>query len=685
MSIKNTLHTETSPYLLQHASNPVHWQTWNQNTLQLAKELNKPILLSIGYSACHWCHVMAHESFENKATADLMNEHFINIKVDREERPDLDKIYQTSHSLLTGRPGGWPLTVFLSPNDQIPFFAGTYFPVDPQHGLPAFSDILSTVETIYKTRSDDIQKQNESLIEMLQKLNMPANKDDSLSTLSIDLARKQIESAYDQENGGFSKAPKFPHPSVLERLLNHHTLLQEGDETALNMAAFSLEKMATGGFFDQPGGGFYRYSTDEKWMIPHFEKMLYDNAQLLHNYSQAYQITKKPLFKEVATKIANWTIKEMLSPEGGFYSAIDADTDGQEGKFYTWKKEELQALLPEKHFDIFAKHYGLNQEPNFEGQWHLHSSTSIHALQDDYQLDENELKTLLDECHSILYEARKNRTQPEIDKKILTSWNALMIRGLAYSGRIFDDEKFFEAAYKAAFFIKTNLWVNKRLLATCKDNKAYLNAYLDDYAYLLQALLELLQCRWDNTILEWTEEIADTLLNYFEDKKNGGFFFTSHDHEYLIQRTKSYSDDAMPSGNAICAQSLTACGYLLGKPKYISAAENCLLSAMEPINQNPLMNSGMINALANFKYPSPVMIIRGNENSLQKCKQALSNSSTDQITFFIDNNIELTNNLSDKSPATDLCIYICQGMTCKEPLISIEQLNDYLNSPNETN
>ncbi|MDH5735314.1 MAG: thioredoxin domain-containing protein, partial [Gammaproteobacteria bacterium] len=612
----------------------------------------------------------------------------INIKVDREERPDLDKIYQTSHSLLTGRPGGWPLTVFLTPDNQMPFYAGTYFPNKPRYGMPAFSEILSTVNNIYETRKDDITEQNNHLQQMLDEINNTNNNPvDSINTLPLDLARKQIENAFDPVNGGFSKAPKFPHPSMIERTLRHWALMNKqkhNDQKALDMATHTLTKMALGGVFDQLGGGFYRYSTDDKWMIPHFEKMLYDNAQLLDNYTLAYHLSKNPLYKTIVVRTAEWLINEMQSPEGGFYSARDADTEGEEGRFYVWHPDTVRLLLTDKNFEIFSACYGLDRKSNFEGHWHLHTYTDIKILAENFNTTEADIQETINNCLSILYNERAKRTPPGIDNKILTSWNALAIKGLAYAGRTLNRDDFISAAKTAALFIKKTLWCDNRLLAAHNHGKSHLNAYLDDYAYLLNALIELLQCEWDNHIYHWAQQVADSLLNNFQDIDNGGFFFTSHDHEHLIQRTKTYSDDAIPSGNGISAQALNKLGLLSGKPHYTSAAESCIKSAMTSINQNTLMNTSMINALEDLTSKVTIIILRGTEKTLKECHKILSEYYLNNTLYFpINNKINISGSLSEKKPMGDICAYICQDMTCLAPLTSIHELNAFLQSNNE--
>jgi len=622
-SISNLLINESSPYLLQHANNPVHWMSWNNASLALAKESNKPILLSIGYSACHWCHVMAHESFEDAQTAEVMNQLFINIKVDKEERPDLDKIYQNAHSLLTERPGGWPLTVFLTPDTQMPIFAGTYFPKQANHGLPAFTSLLQQISDIWQTRKADIQQQSDALQSSYQRLyeiSKPA--DTLLNRAAIDIARNQIEKQFDSKNGGFSDAPKFPHPSIVEFALKHwaHTKRAlQADPRILHSAIFSLEKMADGGIFDHLGGGFCRYSTDKLWMIPHFEKMLYDNGPLLSLYSQAWKLNGNPLFHDACQETANWVMREMQSPEGGYYSAQDADSEGHEGKFFVWSKTEIEQHLNnclqtgdvnEKSIALFKQRFGLNLSENFEGQWHLHGYISETRLAEKHTLDQSDLHQQFQHIRQYLFQQRQKRIHPDTDTKILCAWNGLMIHGMASAGRLLGKHEYTESAAKAAHFLKDHCFQDGQLLASYKDGKASLNAYLDDYAFLLYGLLELLQSRWDNELYEWALALADKLLSDFEDTDYGGFYFTSHQHESLIQRLKSFSDDAIPSGNAIAAASLNQLGHLSGRHEYLIAAENCLQSAWSAINHHPVSHCALLNSLSELLTPPDILIIR---------------------------------------------------------------------------
>ncbi len=461
----NALAKETSPYLLQHADNPVHWYPWSESALKKARDENKPILLSVGYSACHWCHVMAHESFEDPETAQIMNEHFVNIKVDREERPDLDKIYQTAHQLLTQRPGGWPLTMFLTPDDHTPFFGGTYFPKDRRYGMQSFQEILRWVAQVYRERQSDIAKQNVSLVEAMRSTEPePGGADINREPLGD--AIKSLKAAYDQRFGGFGGAPKFPHPTNIERLLRHFAATAaagEGDAESIQMAGNTLLMMAHGGIYDHLGGGFCRYSVDQFWMIPHFEKMLYDNGPLLTLYSDAFQLSGEPLFEEVARETAAWVMREMQSPEGGYYATLDADSEGEEGKFYVWTPGEVTALVNDDEYKVFAARYGLDGDPNFEGEaWHLHTFKDWPEVARTAGVDEAKARKLVGSAKPKLFEVRSNRVWPGRDEKILTSWNALMIKGMATAARVFGEQTYLDSADQALAFIRSKLWHNGR-------------------------------------------------------------------------------------------------------------------------------------------------------------------------------------------------------------------------------
>jgi len=620
----NRLADATSPYLQQHAANPVDWWPWCDEALALAREQDKPILLSIGYSACHWCHVMARESFEDPDTAALMNRLFVNIKVDREERPDLDRIYQTAHQLLARRSGGWPLTVFLTPADLKPFFAGTYFPKEPRHGLPSFTQLLVSIERAYREQGDAIRAQNDSLMEALASLEPKAAL--AVPDLApLEGARRQLAGSFDAEHGGFGAAPKFPHPSNLELLLRHWaatTADGQPDQQALHMARFTLERMVRGGFNDQLGGGFYRYSVDDHWMIPHFEKMLYDNGPLLALCCDVWQITDEPLFRDAAAATADWAIAEMQSHEGGFFSSLDADSEGEEGRFYVWDRDEITALLTPAELALLSPLFGLDRPANFEGRWHLHQYRTPGAVATGQGLDPAQATVLLAAARTKLLAARAKRVRPGRDEKVLTSWNALMIKGLVRAARTLDRPDLLAAAERALGFTRTTLWRDGRLLAAYKDGKAHLNAYLDDYALLLDALLELLQTRWRRTDLDWAVALAEVLLDQFFDAEQGGFFFTAADHEALMSRPKPLADESMPSGNGIAAQALQRLGHLLGEPRYLDAAAATLRFAAEPMRRLPYAHATLLAALDEYHTPPETIVIRGLEPELGEWQAA---------------------------------------------------------------
>ncbi len=674
----NRLRTETSPYLLQHADNPVDWMPWSEEALQMARDQNKPILLSIGYSACHWCHVMAHESFEDPPTAEIMNRLFINIKVDREERPDLDKIYQNAHSILTSRPGGWPLTVFLTPHDHMPIFAGTYFPKTPRHGLPAFTQLLENVAHAYETRKDDILQQNASLKRVFRQIESQSGSASAhLGSLPLDVARNQIEQQFDSRFGGYSSAPKFPHPAIIHRALRHWGRTQasgNADSRILHTALFSLERMASGGIFDHLGGGFCRYSTDEQWMIPHFEKMLYDNGPLLWLYTQAWGISRNGIFKDTAKETAAWVARDMQAADGGFYSAVDADSEGEEGKFYVWDAETIASQLDSGDYALFAHRFGLDRPPNFEGCWHLHAYHSYKELASQSNSQEDEIRFRLLDARARLFEIREQRPHPGLDNKILASWNGLMIRAMAHAGRQFAEDAYADAAMAAAEYIHDHMWKNGRLLATSRQGHAHLNAYLDDYAFMLSGLIELLQVRWQSRWLNWAIQLADTLIEQFEDTEHGGFFFTSHDHEQLIQRTKDFSDDAIPSGNGIAAESLLLLGYLLAEPRYTDAAERCLKAAWDTINQAAISHCSLLGALDSYLQPPKIVILRGPEQQFGDWLAPTRERYTPECYFFaIPDHSELPAPLAEKTAADSVLAYVCQGMQCNPPIGSQEE------------
>jgi len=666
----NRLVHETSPYLLQHTHNPVDWYPWGQEALARARHEDKPILLSIGYSACHWCHVMAHESFEDTATAEIMNALFVNIKVDREERPDLDRIYQEAHRLLNRRGGGWPLTMVLTPDNHTPFFGGTYFPRETRYGLPAFADLLQRIARAWHDQRTGIEAQNRTLIEALTAV-PPQDGNPQLNAAPLVSARQQLASSFDPHHGGFGAAPKFPHPPHIERLLRHNAYSSEPDAEALRMARVTLLAMAHGGIYDQLGGGFCRYAVDERWLIPHFEKMLYDNGLLLGLYAQAYAHTQEGVFRRVALETARWTMREMQAPAGGYYSALDADSEGHEGKFYVWSREEVGALLDEQAYEIIARRFGLNQMANFEDSaWHFYVAEDSTAIARDLNLSEARVAEIIDAARSQLLAARAARVRPGRDEKILTAWNALMIKGMALTGRLLDMPECIVSAGRALDFIRTTLWRDSRLLATCKDGRAHLPAYLDDYAFLLDALIEMLQAHWRTSDMLFAVEIADVMLEHFEDKKSGGFFFTADDHEQLIQRPKPYGDDATPSGNGIAAQALGRLGHLLGELRYLDAAARTLEAAWGEVARMPYAHGTLLNALEEHLYQPQIVILRGDMHAMQPwLKCCHENYSLRRLSFAIPAAEQnLPGLLAQPAPADGVTAYVCEGVACSAPI-----------------
>ena len=679
----NHLSNETSPYLLQHADNPVDWYPWGEEALARARDEDKPILLSVGYSACHWCHVMAHESFEDAATAELMNRLFVNIKVDREERPDLDKIYQLAHQMLIQRPGGWPLTMFLTPEDHTPFFGGTYFPDKPRHGMPAFTGILQRVSAYYQEHREEIRQQADAVRDVFKRISATETADALPSAALLDQARDQLEQNFDSRHGGFGQAPKFPHPTSIERMLRHWRATATSDEPDLRglyMASYTLQRMAQGGIYDQVGGGFCRYSVDDQWMIPHFEKMLYDNGPLLALYSQAWAATNESLFAAVAEETADWVLREMQAEDGGYYSTLDADSEGEEGRFYVWQAEEVRRLLGEERFATFAEVFGLDQPPNFEGQWHLHTFQHPATVASTRDLDLDELQMQLDQSRQLLLEARSLRVRPARDEKILTAWNGLMIRGMAIAARHLQRSDLADSAIAATDFIRKNLWQDGRLRACWKDGRARFPAYLDDYAFLLEGVLELLQIRWDDALLSFATGLADALLEHFMDREQGGFFFTADDHESLIHRPRPFSDDATPSGNGIAALALGRLGHLLGDARYIEAAEGTLRAAAGPLGQLPFAHCSLLNALEEQLDPPEIIIIRGAPAEMGEwLRTALLMYAPRRLAFAIPATAgSLPPGLATKAPRGDVVAYFCRGTSCSPPLESLAALTSAL-------
>ncbi len=678
--MSNRLARETSPYLQQHADNPVDWYPWGEEAFQVARETGKPVLLSVGYSACHWCHVMAHESFEDAATATLMNELFVNIKVDREERPDVDKIYQTAHQLLTQRGGGWPLTMFLDGEDQRPFFGGTYFPKEARYGMPAFGELLKNVAGYYTDKRDEVRSQSTRLLEVFTKLEpAPAGPGTALDATPLAVARNTFEQTFDRDYGGFGSAPKFPHPTTIDRLLRHWRASAndaEPDIEALFMATLTLTRMADGGLFDHVGGGFCRYSVDRYWQIPHFEKMLYDNGPLLALYAQAALATGDSLFADVANATAEWMLADMQADNGGFFATRDADSEGHEGIYYLWTPEQLRELLGDD-YEVFAQRFGLNHDANFEGQWHLTVRDSISDIATATGRKEKDVTSIIDAAKKTLLHERLKRVAPGRDEKQLTSWNALAIRGLAIAGRALDRPDLVEAAMRATEFLQTTMFVDGRLLASYKDGEARFPAYLDDHAFLLDALLELLQARWDTAHLEFAVQIAELMLTHFEDSEGGAFFFTADDHEVLIHRPKPLADEAVPSGNGIAAFALQRLGFLLGETRYLDAAERALRASWQAIKEYPHGHVSLLSSLEEYLDHPEIIVIRGDGDEIARWQHAAARLyAPRRLVFGISSDAaDLPGALADRAAIDgETVAYRCLGTHCEMPVTTWEAL-----------
>lgn len=677
----NRLAGETSPYLLQHADNPVDWYPWGEEAFAAARERDVPILLSVGYSACHWCHVMAHESFEDEATAALMNERFVNVKVDREERPDIDRIYQTAHHLLTQRPGGWPLTMFINPHDQRPFFGGTYFPREARYGMPAFSELLKRVAEYFAEQRDDVVRQGEQLDTVFARLEPASDATrEALTAVPLGTARKSLDTQFDREFGGLGGAPKFPHPATLERLLRHWRASagdEEPDVEALYLVSLTLKRMADGGIRDHLGGGFCRYSVDRYWQIPHFEKMLYDNGPLLGLYAQTALATGEPEFHDIANGTADWLLRRMQAPDGGFYSSLDADSEGEEGRYYVWTPDEVREVLDDDAYGPFARYYGLTEEPNFEGRWHLTVRCDLDTLAAEFGKSRLELTEQLGRSRDALLRVRQQRVPPARDDKQLASWNALAVRGLAIAGRALRRPDLVQAAQRAADFVRTHLVADGRLLASYKDGRARFPAYLDDHAFLLDALLELLQCEWRETDLAFATTLADLLLDHFYDAEDGGFWYTADDHETLMHRPKPLADEALPSGAGVAALALQRLGFLLGESRYLNAAERTLTNAWPTLEKFPHGHVSLLSALEEYLSHPEIVIIRGPRPAIGEWHEAASRLyAPSRLLFAIDENARnLPGALAERAAKPGAVVaYRCTGSVCSLPIDSLDAL-----------
>jgi uncharacterized protein len=683
----NRLAAETSPYLQKHAHNPVDWFSWGNEAFERARAEQKPVHLSVGYSSCHWCSVLEEESFEDEETARLLNERFVNIKVDREERPDVDRIYQIAQHLITRRSGGWPLTMFLTPEDRRPFFGGTYFPKEPRYGMPAFKDVLARVAEYYAEHRTELRAQSDALIQVFGELEpSPASADTRLDEGPLAAARADLAASFDQQFGGFSGAPKFPHPLTIEYLLRYADASPPSSDSAsgagkpepaaLYMATFTLRRMGEGGLNDQLAGGFSRYSVDPYWMIPHFEKMLYDNGALLAAYAQAALATGEPFHARIAAATADWVMREMQSASGGYYSSLDADSEGHEGKYYVWGRAEIERALTAEEFAAFAPRFGIDREPNFEGHWHLHTFVAVGEIATRLGKEPAEVAERIESARRKLLAIRARRIPPARDDKVLTSWNALMIRGMACAARALARDDLAHSAARALEFIRSTHWKNSRLLATSRDGRAHLDAYLDDYAYLAEAILELQQVRFVSAELAFARELLDALLDHFADPGSGALYFTSDEHEPLMHRSKSFGDDATPSGNGIAALVLQRLGYLLGEPRYLGAAERILRAGWNALERHPTAHVALLLALDEYRHPPETVILRGAAAELEVWRRELARIYAPRrlVLAIPDSAPDLPPALAEKLPRGRAVAYLCRGSVCSAPVASLAEL-----------
>jgi len=674
---ENKLGNETSPYLLQHAKNPVHWHAWNEEALGRAKKENKPIFLSVGYSSCHWCHVMAHESFEDDEIAKIMNENFVNIKVDREERPDLDDIYQKACQMTTGQ-GGWPLSVFLTP-DQRPFYVGTYFPALDSYGRPGFGSLCRQLAQSWKEKPKDIEKAADSFMQNLGKLQQHQASSEIDKSILDEAAINLLQIA-DATYGGFGQAPKFPNASNLSFMFRYSKL--SGISKFQKFALLTLKKMAKGGIFDQIGGGFHRYSTDARWLVPHFEKMLYDNALLPIVYSEAYQITKDPFFRNVVKKTLDYVIREMTSSGGTFFSAQDADTNGEEGQTFVWKKQEIEKILGQDS-EIFCIYYDVTDGGNFEGNTILANNINASSLGFKFGKSEPEIQNLISKCSEKLLEIRNKREQPGKDDKIITSWNGLMVSAFLSGYRITDDSKYLDAAKQSIDFFESNFEKNHILHRTFKNAEPKLNGYLDDYAYMANASVDMFENTSQPKYLSFATNLANYLITHFWDDSTNGFFFTSDNHEKLIMRPKNNYDLSMPSGNSVAAYMLLKLYHITQNKQFLEIAKKIIESQAISAAENPFAFGYLLNALyLYYQKPTEITIINGNNFELVSSlrKKFLPES----IMVLVENqsNLDALSKhpfFSGKEFQNDkTTVFVCKNFSCSLPLSDLSEIEKEL-------
>jgi len=682
----NHLAHETSPYLLQHQNNPVDWYPWGPEAIEKARREQKPIFLSIGYSACHWCHVMEHESFENEAIARVLNENFVSIKVDREERPDLDQIYMNAVQMLTGR-GGWPMSVFLTP-DLKPFYGGTYWPPTGRQGMPGFDQILAAVIDAWKNRRDQAITAAEQLTTEIQKAGAIEGSGDA-DALSHDLisgAVNQLTRAHDSTFGGFGQAPKFPHPMDLQLLLAVYSRNQQPG--LLDMVRLTLDRMSAGGIYDHLGGGFARYSVDARWLVPHFEKMLYDNALLARAYTDAYLVTGDANYARIIRETLDYVLRDMTDPAGGFYSTEDADSEGEEGLFYTWTPDEIDAVLGDERGATFGRVFDVTDVGNFEGRSILNLPKTIEQSAKLLKRSPDELVNELTQSKSALFEVRERRVHPSKDDKVIVAWNGLMIDAMARAGAALDEPRYVAAAERAAEFIVGKMRrEDGRLLHTWRGGEAKLDAYLDDYASLANSLVTLYESTGNERWIDESVRLVDVMLDKFADPAGGGFFYTASDHEKLLTRTKELTDSSVPSGNALAATVLLRLGKLLGRTAYLDAATKTIVAATPIIERAPMAAGQMLLALDRLLGPSYELVLVGSATNAdaQSASAAIAGRflprSVIAARLTDANATRYHSPLLDElfagrqSPSGEPVLYVCENFTCQQPAVGLAAIS----------
>lgn len=692
---QNRLAQETSPYLRQHANNPVDWYPWCPEALERARNENKPIFLSIGYSACHWCHVMEHESFEDEEIANILNGHFISIKVDREERPDLDQIYMTTVQMMTGH-GGWPMTVFMTPELK-PFFGGTYFPPTPRHNLPSFKIVLQEMIRNWNEERSTVDQVSNNVTEHLHKLSQreTSSAEVELTPDILQRAAVQLYQRFEPQYGGFGEAPKFPHTMDMRFLLRAHRRFEYPE--GLHATRFTLEKMAMGGIYDHLGGGFARYSTDARWFAPHFEKMLYDNALLTIAYLEAFQETGEQNFRRVIEETLGWALREMTSPEGPFYSTLDADSEGEEGKFYVWAHEEVEQILGRETAAIFNVTYGVElngnwtdpHDPHAQPKNILHLREPLSEVARARGMDEQELRETLAQAKEKLFVVRSQRVWPGRDEKILTAWNGLMISAFAEAAQILNNKEYVEAASKAADFLLTRMRADDgrlyRTWFTGSDPK--LNAYLEDYAFLIDGLVSLYEATFDMRWIDSALELTDVMIDQFWDSEGAGFWFTGKDHEQLITRNKDPHDGAIPSGNSVAVTALLRLAKLTGRTDLQEKAEATLQSCGELLTTRAPAAGQMLNALDFHLGPTQEFAIVGDPEQ-EETQQVLSLiHSTFRPNKVValkrpdeESTLALLKGKVEAEPGR-VTTYVCENFTCQAPVVGVDALRAALQLP----